>query len=178
MSRPLSEFLQASSDKPATETPNADFVRRLGELGLTVEQIVPLMEVVERELLRRRLARASKNTATGSFDELERILRKPHAHLSARIGDERKARRIILDGLPLRERRIFAAMLAQKRGRPSGDAGLVARKNEAWLNLYKLKTVLDPMMGPWKFARWLHEEKAHGASVEANYKKLKSLLQK
>jgi hypothetical protein len=54
----------------------------------------------------------------------------------------------------------------------------VARKNEAWLAVYKWKHAEDPPMGPWEYAKWLHEEIGQGASVEANYKKLKSLLRK
>jgi hypothetical protein len=106
-----------------------------------------------------------------SLDELERVLRKI-------IGDDKEVRRLILESVPLRERRIFKALLAVPRGRPSGDAGRTAGKNAALLGLYRCKRAEDPKMGPWKFARWLHEELGQGTSVRANYEKLRVLLHK
>ena len=172
----VSKILETSGDK-FTKTPNADLVRSLGKLGLTVEQIVPLMEVAERELFRRRLARASENAAAGSLDELEKTIRNMHDNLSAYFGDRKKACRIFLDAWPPRARRVFAALLVgRKRGRQPGDAGRVARKNERLLRLYKMKQAEDLPMGPWIFARWFHEEMGEGASVRANYEKLRLLL--
>jgi hypothetical protein len=112
-----------------------------------------------------------------SLDELERALRKIHNRLSALIGDE-KARRILLADLPARERRVFEALLTRPRGRPPGDAGPVAQRNAAWLAVYKWKKDHDPTMGPWKFAQWLHNEAHQGASVRANYEKLRTLLRR
>jgi hypothetical protein len=182
MARRHSEFLRTSGNKVAIKTPTAELLRELGALGLTVEQIVPLVEVAERELNRRRLARASEDSGTGSLDELERIIRQMHDNLSARIGDEKRARRIFLDAWPPRERRIFAAMLMRDRGRPPGDGGRVASKNEMLLWLYKMKQAegqkMGQKIGPYIFARWLYEELDWGASVEANYRKLKSLHRK
>ncbi len=157
-------------------TPTADLLRKLGAAGLTIEQIASLMEVAEQELFRRRLARASENSSTGSLDELGRIARKAVDNLSARIGDEKRARRVFLDAWPRRERRVFAALLVRPRGRPSRNTGIVARKNWGLVTLYKWKQTQDPTLSPWKFARWLYEYMHDGASVDANYKKLRTLL--
>jgi hypothetical protein len=109
-----------------------------------------------------------------TLEEWERIVRQMHDNLSAYFGDRKKARRIFLDAWPPRERRVFAALLVRRtRGRPPGDAGRVARKNAGLLALYKLKR---DAMGPWMFARWLYEELGHGASLRANYEKLRLLL--
>ena len=172
----VSKILETSGDK-FTKTPTAELLRELRALGLTVEQIIPLVEVAERELFRRRLARASENSGTGSFDELERFIRQMHDNLSAHIGDTKKARRLILDALPARHRRVWAALLA-RRGRPPGDGGRVARQKEVWLWFYKIKQAEDPPMDLSKFAKWLHEEMGQGASVESTRKKLKGFLRK
>jgi hypothetical protein len=115
-----------------------------------------------------------------SFEDWERIVRQMQDNLSAYVGDRKKARRILLDGLPERTRRVWAALLVgkRKRGRPPGDGGRVARQKEVWLWFYKMKQAEDPPMGPWEFAGWLYEKMDQGTSVEANYKKLKSFLRK
>jgi integrase len=82
----IHDLKETSGDKLATKTPTADVLRELGALGLTVEQIVPLVEVVEWDY-RRRLARASEK----SLDELERVIRNAHALISAGIGDEKES---------------------------------------------------------------------------------------
>jgi hypothetical protein len=119
-----------------------------------------------------------------TLEEWERIVRQMHDNLSAHIGDEKRARRILLDAFEPRERRIFAALLVgkRKRGRRPGDGGRVASKNERLLWLYKMKQAdgrkTGRKTGPYIFARWLFEELGQGASADANYRKLNSLLRK
>ena len=99
-----------------------------------------------------------------TLEELERIVRQMDDNLSAYFGDRKKARRILLDALPARERRVWAALLVgkRKRGRRPGDDGRVASKNEMLLWLYKTKQAecqkMGQKIGPVIFARWLYEE--------------------
>ena len=85
----------------------------------------------------------------------------------------REAERIFTDTVE-RARKL----VPRSRGRHKGDDGGTARRNAALLDVYHWKREQDPTFGPYKFARWVHEKHGYGASVHANYEKLRKLLPK
>jgi hypothetical protein len=121
--------------------------------------------------------------ATGdvSVSDLERALCALFKGLTKLVGDEKKARKILLESAPAERRRLFDALLPRaKRGRPpitkktSRDAG----RRYTLVTMYCWRKEQNPTLTIEKFAEDIYIEhgKAVGASPGAVNKRLRRAL--
>jgi hypothetical protein len=110
------------------------------------------------------LRAVKRRAATATIDDLEHALNVMLKGLANYLGDEKRARRILLDAAPTPKLRgVFDVLLKRpRRGRPNENTagGLTSRKYTAWRDVYAWWAAKNPGKSDREFARYVLEGKS------------------